>query len=262
MHTGVFFALLIKVVEIHGLSLPYIQDVALQPIGTRYVNKTTTINGTCDECKCKIFGGNSSANNVALNCFPNNTCQLFLTFPVSYKLQYSATARLYFLRGIFPNASRCCMPNITELVNRLKHTTPTVVQLSYTLGAIGYDDTRPDRAVVIGWDTGDLYWFNPWNMSTVKNQTINGHRSIALQNNSIFTAIDYNATVTVFVDPTLASVANITYPSLQRVRKFLFMNNSRTIIATTQDDQSVTFIDVVSPTQFTVRVSCMNALIK
>ena len=154
------------------------------------------------------------------------------------------------------------MPNITQLVNRLKNTTPTVVQLSYTLGAIGYDEARPDRAVVIGWDTGDLYWFNPWNMSFIQSQTINGHRTIALQNNSIFTAIDYNATATVFADPTLKSVANISYPSLLRVRKFLFMNNSQTIIATTQDDQSVTFIDVVSPTQFTVRVSCINALIK
>ena len=52
------------------------------------------------------------------------------------------------------------------------NTTPTVVSLSYELGAIGYEEARPDRAVVIGSGTGDLYWFNPWNMSFIKNQTI------------------------------------------------------------------------------------------
>ena len=186
----VLLLLIAAVVEVEGISLSYIQDVVLKPIGTQYVNKTTTINGTCDECKCKVFGDNDTTNNVALNCFPNNTCQLFSSFPPSYKLQYSATARLYFRRGIFANASQCCMPNITELVDRLKNTTPTVVQLSYTVGAIGYDEARPDRAVAVGWDSGDLYWFNPWNMNSIKNQTINGHRAVALHNDSIFTTID------------------------------------------------------------------------
>ena len=256
----VLLLLLAAVVETHGISLSYIQDVALKPIGTQYVNKTTTINGSCDQCKCKIFGGNTTTSNVALNCFPNNTCQLFLTFPPSYKLQYSAAARLYFHAYMPLTASQCCMPNITELVNRLKNTTPTVVPLSKELITLGYDEVRPDRAVAIGWNTGDLYWFNPINMSHIKNQTINGHRTIALQNNSIFTAIDYTAKVTVFADPTLSSVANASYRSLQRVRKLIFLNNSRTIVATTQDNKSVTLLDVSSPTQYTVQVRVIERL--
>ena len=250
----VLFLLLAVVVETHGISLSYIQDIVLKPIGTQYANKTTNINGTCNQCKCKVFAGNSSTNNVALNCFPNNTCQVFLTFPPSYKLQSSVAARLYFQAIIPPSTSQCCMPNITELVNRLKNTTPTVVQLSYTLGAIGYDETRPDRAVVIGWDSGDLYWFNPWNMSYIQHQTINGHRSIALHNNSIFTANDTSKTVIVLDEQTLTDVVNITYPSFSRVRKFLFMNDSRTIMVTTKDNRSVTVLDVLSPNQLTVRV--------
>ena len=249
--------LIAAVVEIHAISLSYIQDVVLKPIGTQYVNKTTTLNGTCDQCKCKAFSGNTTTNNVALNCFPNNTCQLFPTFPPSYTLQYSATARLYFQANIPPITSQCCMPNITELISRLMNTTPTVVALSFTLAAIGYDEARPDRAVVIGWDTGDLYWFNPWNMSFIKNQTINGRQAIALQNNSIFSADNTSKSVIVLNEQTLAGVANITYPSLSKVRKILFMNDSRTIMVTTKDNKSVTFLDMISPSQFNIRVSIL-----
>ena len=248
------------VVKIHGMSIPFVRDFALRPIRTQYANKTTTINGTCDACVCQAFRDNTLANNVALNCFPNNTCQVFPSFPPSYKLQPLATAQLYFLRGIFPNASRCCMPNVTEIVSRLMNTTPTVVQLSFTLASIGYDEARPDRAVAIGWSTENLYWFNPWNMSSIKNQTINGHATIALHNNSIFSANDNSTTVIVLNEQTLASVTNITYPSLSKVRKFLFMNNSRTIMATTKQNTSVTVLDMVFPNQLTVRVSIIAHL--
>ena len=152
------------------------------------------------------------------------------------------------------------MPNITEIISRLMNTTPTVVSLSYELGAIGYEEARPDRAVVIGSGTGDLYWFNPWNMSFIKNQTINSGLTIALYNGSIFTGIDNTPRVYVFNDQSLACVNNKTYPSFNRVRKFLFMNNSQTVMVTTQDNASVTVLDMTSPTQFTVRVRRMDAL--
>ena len=252
--------LIATAVRTHGLSVPFVQDIVLKPTGTQFEGVTSLMNGTCDACLCQVFRNDTIANNVALNCFPNNTCQLFPTFPPLYKLQSFASAQLHFLRGILPNASQCCMPNITELISRLQNVTPTVVQLNYTLGAIGYDEARPDRAVIIGRDSGDLYWFNPWNMTFIKNQTINGHRSIALHKNSIFTTIDGSETVTVWADPTLASIANITYPSFNRTRKFLFMNDSQTIMLTTQDNKSVTILDVVSPTQFTVRVSRIDTL--
>ena len=255
MRTHILYLLIAASVEIEGIPIPFLPNVVLRTIGMQYSNQTQTINGTCAQCLCDVFGDDTSTNNVALNCFPNNTCQVFPSYPVSYKLQTSAAAQLYFLQGIFPSASQCCMPNITELVNLLKNTTPTVVHLSYTLGAIGYDEARPDRAVAIGWDTGNLYWFNPWNMRSIKNQTINGHCAIALQNNSIFTTIDYSNTVIVLNEQTLNGEANITYPSFTRVRKFLFMNNSQTIMVTTQDKKSVTILDVISPNQFAVRVS-------
>ena len=142
MRTHILYLLISALVEIEGISLPYIRDVVLKPIGMQYNNQSQTINGTCAQCLCDVFGDDNSTNNVAQNCFPNDTCQVFPTFPPSYKLQSLATAQLYFLRGVFPNASQCCMPNVTELVNRLMNTIPTVVQLSYTLGAIGYDEAR------------------------------------------------------------------------------------------------------------------------
>ena len=260
MYAGLFHLLVAASLEIHALRLSYIQDVFLVPVGIYNPNQTTTINGTCDECECKIFDGKNSTNNVALNCFSNDTCQVFSTFPLSYKLRSSAATRLYFLQGIYPNASQCCMPNITELVDRLKNATPITVSLSFAPSAFGYDETRPHRAVAIGRSSGDLYWFNPWNMSFIQNQTIHGERAIELRNNSIFTTIDSSKTVIVLNEQTLASVTNITNPSFNKVRMFLFMNNSQTIMATTQDNMSVTILDVISPTQFTVRVRILKRL--
>ena len=255
MRTHILYLLIAAFVEIEGLSLPFIQNVVLRTIGMQYSNQTQTINGTCAQCLCDVLS--DATDQAALNCFPNNTCQVFPRYPVSYKLQSSAAAQLYFLRGIFPNASRCCMPNITELVHRLMNTTPTVVQLSYEPAAMVYDEARADRAVAIGRDPGNLYWFNPWNMSFIKNQTINGRFAIALHNNSLFTGIDGTPTVTILNEETLASVANISYSSFSTVRKFLFMNKSQTVMVTTQDKNFVTVLEVISPTQYTVQVSML-----
>ena len=262
MHTRVLSLAIVVIVETYGISLPSIQDFILKPTGTQYGNKTTTINGTCPQCLCEVFGDNGTVNDVALNCFQNDTCQLFPSFPLSYKLQPSAGALLYFLQGIFPSPSQCCMPNIIELIDRLKNGMVSSVQLSFTLGAIGYGKARPDQAVAIGWNTGHLYWFNTKDMSYIQYQTINGHATIALHNNSIFTGIDGTSTVTVLNEQTLAGVASISYPSFKRVRKFLFMNNSQTIMVTTQDNNSVTILEMISQTQFTVRVSRMDVIVE
>ena len=96
-------------------------------------------------------------------------------------------------------------------------------------------------------------------MSSIQNQTINGSRAIALENGSIFTTIDNSTTVIVLNEQTLNVVANITYSSFSKVRKFLFMNDSRTVMVTTKDNKSVIVLDVISPNQLTVRVSILAA---
>ena len=254
MRTQVFYLLITAVAEMHGISLPFIQGIFLKTTSNRYTSTMTTLNGTCDECLCAAFGITASTNYSVLNCFGNGTCQLFERFPRSYGVQSSAGAQLYFLRGTLPSISRCCMPNITELVNRLKNATPVVISLSFLAGAIGYDENIPNRAVVAGHSPGSAHSFNPIDMTSIRNETVNTSNGIALHNGLVFTGVDGEPTVYALEQITLDRVANVTYPSLKQIRKFLFLASSQTIMVTTQVNQSVTMLDIHSPTEYTVKV--------
>ena len=254
MRPPIFDVLIALVVHVHGFRLPFIQDVFLSPDRAIDASKTVIFKGTCDEYLCKVFSDSSTANSAALNCFANQTCQLFTSFPVSYKMQDSVGAQLYFLQGSFPSPSQGCMPNITELIDRLKNATPFVVPLSSTPSTFGYDEANPNEAVVIAGYAGDLYWFNPIDMSFLRSQTISFRETIAIHNNTILTGIDGDPNVHVLDKQTLASWVNITYPNFWRFRKLIFVNNSQTIVVTAQYNQSITFINVQSPTQYNVQV--------
>jgi hypothetical protein len=107
------FFLIISVVT--SILVPYIDDV----IFTAKSNSSSTIliNRTCNECLCL-----ANSSYVALNCFPNDTCEFFETFPCSYNITTASLARLYFLKQIFPNASQCCMPNTNLLLSEISTT--------------------------------------------------------------------------------------------------------------------------------------------
>jgi hypothetical protein len=77
---------------------------------------------------------------VAFNSFPNNTCQLFYTFPITYKIQPTSQARLYFPQQIFPNASQCCMRDIAYLLDKLKNGTWSYVNVSTLIRKLLIDD--------------------------------------------------------------------------------------------------------------------------
>ena len=73
-------------------------------------------NKTCNECVCM-----SNSSYIALNCFPNDTCEFFHTSSRTYQIQSSSQVDLYFLQQIFPNASQCCMSNASHLLNQINY---------------------------------------------------------------------------------------------------------------------------------------------
>ena len=244
--------LLTSIFSVDGVAILVIREVFLQAFSPIPANITLRLNSSCEQCLCETL---SSAENVALNCFPNNTCQFFREFPLSYKLKAALGAKLYFLRNEFPNASQCCMPNITELINRLKTTTPTLINLAFQPSAFGYDENQPSEAVVIGVGPGACYWFNPQNMMFLRSGSFDYGLTIGLHNNLTFTASDGVATVRVSDSQTSSLLVNISHSSLIEVRKFVFVNDGRTMIVPTQSNFSVTFIDVQSSTNYSIQVN-------
>ncbi len=251
MYVTILFLL---ITQIHSRSVSFINNVFLQ--SSIYPNQTNTIrfNSSCEECLCQEFYSNNTNNNLALNCFSNGTCQYFQSFPLSYKIQSSSGSRLYFLQNQFPNASQCCMPNITELLIRLQNATPTVMNLTFQPGAMGYDEANPDEAAVAGYGASILYWFNPATMTFLRNSTIDISYSLAVYNNQTFTAFSNIPSIYIRDSQTNNRLANITYSSLGQVRKIIFINNGQTAVVPTQNNFTLTFFNVNSPTNYTIQV--------
>lgn len=250
MLATIFFLLIAK---ISGLSIAFIDDVYLNTYFDSLI--TVRFNSSCEECLCQEF--NSSSNNnisFALNCFSNRTCQFFPTFPQSYKIQSSNGSRLYFLQNQFPNASQCCMPNITDLLIRLQSAIPTVMNLTFQPGPLGYDETRPSEAAVAGWGVPILYWFNPLTMIFIQNVTIGITYSLAIYNNQTFTSTNGIPAILIRDSQTNNYLANVTYSTLAQVRKIVFLNNGQTAIVSTQNNMSLTVFNVSSPRSFTFQV--------
>ena len=75
-----YSVLLFLTATINCFNIPFIQNVMLIP--RNHSNITTITNETCQQCLCRAI-----SSFAALNCFPNNTCQLFSTFPIRYKVR-------------------------------------------------------------------------------------------------------------------------------------------------------------------------------
>ena len=176
--------------SIGTVSIPFVRNVYYQPTGTSTVNTIPRFNSTCNDCLCEYsLQASVISSTLALNCFDNDTCQFIPVFSPSYKLVPLVGATLYFQGKIFPNISTCCMPNITEVLARLQSSVPTMVNLTFNPGAIGYDVDSPNEAVTISVSTPVLYWFNPHNLQFIRNSSTWTRLSVVLYRGLLFTSV-------------------------------------------------------------------------
>jgi hypothetical protein len=151
--------------------------------------------------------------------------------------------------------STCCQPNFTEILIRLQTVIPETINLTFSPGAFGYEENQPDEAMVIGMGTGDLYWFDPFNLTFIRSGSVWTALSIVLYNGSLFTSIGSIPTIYVLDSQTMTSITNITYPNLSETRKYMFLNDGKTMIATTQNNMSLSVFNVTSPTDYNFQVN-------
>ena len=83
-----------------AVELPFVSNMTL--VSKSNSTSITLTDHSCDQCLCE-----SNFSHTILNCFPNNTCQLFADAPRTYTLEPTPNAFLYFPRQIAPNASQC-----------------------------------------------------------------------------------------------------------------------------------------------------------
>ena len=256
MHSLITCSLLLSLTaSINALSLPFISNVIFKPLND-FTNSTSLIriNRTCQQCLCDFLNSGWNQSYVALNCHPNQTCQFFNRFAPTYSIQTTSGAALYFLQNQYPSASSCCMPNITELINRLKSATSRNISLGFQPSVFGYDPITTNETVIVGRNGAWAYRFGLSPLAWIRNTSIvNTSVSIALHSNQIYTASDGVPSIKVYDDRTSNLLLSINHPTLTRVRKMIFINNGQNMVVTAQDNQSLIVFDIHSLTNYTVQ---------
>ena len=234
-----------------------IRDAYLKPIGI-FDNSTIRyrFNRTCQRCLCEALNSSSSMNYMAVNCFvTTSVCQFFQSYPASYKIASTSGSQLYFLHNTFPSASQCCMPNITDLLNRLMMTITTPLSLTFQPAAFGYDEQNPTDAIVSGWSSDTIAWFNPLTMILSRSTSLPNGLTVTLYNNQLLTSTSSSRSIFVSDESTLTLLVNVSYSSLNQVRKIIFLNNGQTMAIPTQDNSTVTLFNINSPSNYTLQVN-------
>ena len=204
-----------------GTSIPFISNVILRP---RYLSNFTIVaNQSVDQCLCL-----SLPSFVAFNWFPNHTCQLFRAFPITYKIQSMAEARLYFPQRVFPNASQCCMPDLGYLLDRLRNGLWTSVNVNPPRNLIldnnGYLVTVEQNPPV-------LLRLDAQNLSLISRTNMSGSYAmdIGFINNAYFIGLNYGP-IFVINSRNLALLNTINSAVLQKVRGIIFLNQGGTMV--------------------------------
>jgi hypothetical protein len=216
------------------MTMPMIQHATLVPLSAS--NTTFVYNTTCDECLCK-----SIPTKAVVNCFPNDTCQTIMTIPVRYRIQLQINARLYFPKGLIPNKSACCMPNITEVISRLQHGTQISVHVDTsrcllldTNGALVTSDTN----------SGCIRRYNPTNLASIDSIVIDTSRPFTITQYRQVYFIGLEDSRIMLIDSSNLNVLNIINSThLKGVRDMIFLNDGHTMVVASTDDHFLVFFN-------------------
>jgi hypothetical protein len=236
--------LLLSIHLVNSIPIPFIQNVTLH---TGYFeNRSQLINGTCNKCLCM-----SPFSYSAINCYPNNTCQLFSTFPISYRIEATPGGRLYFPQQSFPNASQCCMPNINYLLNKLKMATMIFTSVLNPRDAV-IDDYGYLVTVEVGGNTLDR--FNPINLTEIDTVPLPNTQqmSIAYFQDAYYIA-PLNGAMTVVDSENLTVLTSIP-TQINGIPGIIFLNDGQTMVVTDLAGNRVVFFNRTSlvPIQYNI----------
>jgi hypothetical protein len=229
---------------VNSIPIPFIQNATLH---TGYFeNRSELINGTCNECLCM-----SPFSYSAINCYPNNTCQLFSTFPVSYQIETTPGGRLYFPQQLFPNASQCCMPDINYLLNKLRMATIISINVSNPRDAV-IDDYG--YLVTVEMYTNKLDRFNPINLSKINSVPLpNTQQMSIVYFQDAYYIAPHSSAMTVIDSDNLTVLTSIP-TQIIGIPGIIFLDDGQTMVVTDLAGNRVAFFNRTSlvPIQYNI----------
>ena len=225
----IFYAAITETVQ-----LPFLSNVTLVP---KYNSTSVTLTDrSCDQCLCE------SDSYSILNCFPNATCQLFVDAPVTYTLKPTPNALLYFPRQILPNASQCCMPNTTDLLNRLSNAMPTYAPVNGPRCLIidnhGY-------LVTVSYFSRTIVRFDPNNLTEIDQSPspISSDQPLTLAYYNGAYYVGFGCYILVVDSDTMILLHNISSWALQGARDMIFLNDGQQMIVTAFSSSRLLFFN-------------------
>ena len=223
------------ILSISSLQIPRIDDVALVPIAPANI---TTLNSTCQQCICAALANHSAA----LNCFGNNTCQLFDRVPLRYRLQPVTQSKLYFPTGSLPNASQCCMPDLNALLTKLNNATRISVNQNHPR-CLALDNH--DYIVTIPYQGNAIRRFHALNLTFVDqiNLTKSNIQNLAFDGHAYYTSSDNNNTIEMLNSNNLSAVNLITHPNISGVRDMIFLRDGQIMVVASAGNQKLVFFN-------------------
>jgi hypothetical protein len=244
--------------EIHCKNIPFLNNAVLIPIRPVSIGIILT-NFTCDQCICLTLQNSSI---LALNCYTNLTCQFFLSYPRTYKIQSLNNSRLYFLQNIFPNSSNsCCMSNTTLLLSKLQNATNTMISITVTTPRCLLIDNNGSLVTVEQTSSTPSYMdrLDPKTLTLQEHIPINALVSnIGYYQYKYYIGINSNYTISVFnhgvTNNSLNYITNINSLSstMNGVRDMIFLNDGQTMIVASADNNRIYFYSLINNTNYTM----------
>ena len=224
MITNVALNLIISIVVVIPIQIPFINNAIF--LGISDSNNIIFVNRTCHQCLCL-----SNSSYIALNCFPNNTCQFFRAFPITYKIQSMSQGRVYFLQQIFPNASKCLMSNTSYVLDKLQAATPVYASVSHPRCLV-FDNHG--YLVTISASSRRIVRLYSSNLTVVSNPASpifsNTPRSIAYFNETYY--VGFSNAILAVDSNNFTILHTIQSNSIFRARDMMFVNNGEIMIVT------------------------------
>jgi hypothetical protein len=166
-------------------------------------------------------------------------CQLFYTSPITYKIQSTPQARLYFPQRIFPNASQCCMLDLSYLSGKLDNGTWSYVNVSSPRNLLldnhGY-------IVTVEFYSSELDRFDAHNLTMISQTSTGGFlaASVGFVNNAYFVGLD-NGPIKVIDSDTLTALNTIAVSNIVRLFGIIFLDNGQTMVISSRDNSKIVF---------------------
>ena len=236
MHQMLLFMIIShQILHVACLQILRIDNTSLIPITP--TNFTTLLNADCHQCICAALANHSAA----LNCFGNDTCQLFANIPLRYRFQPVAQAKLYFPTGSLPNASQCCMPDLNVLLAKLNNATK--ISVSQPGPQCLVVDDHGYLVTIKDWGP-NMTRFIPQNLTVVDRKGVSqsNSKTIAFYGNAYYIGTESNI-IEVVDSTSLSTVKVITDSRIGHARDIIFLRDGQTMVVASNNNQKLVFFN-------------------